>query len=328
MRPQFLSPLLAVSLAAQSLAGQAPVQPLPEAVDQYLDAWDLREGNRPLPVPVVARGDRAALKWLVAAANQALPANPFPSGSPAWREAEDIRRLLLAPKNAWAKSLKERPFVESGSFLALWRWGQPKARNGNLERPLRHLWEDRLLEAGSPGVVRGLALRHAFCFALAEGDTERFSTLKDRHEDDFKDLFPGFQRAFALLGAPAPVVHLWSLPGLTSVDLPLSSLGGRRLRFEMDPGKDLPVLPPGTVWIVPTTEGRQPDASSYLEGSSLEEAKRLVPRLQAAGRTAFLAPSRSVFEAYALMYFPIQIELDEAGNIRRILMGDAARATF
>ena len=55
MRPQILLPLLAVSLAAQSLAGQAPVQPLPEAVDQYLDAWDLREGNRPLPVPVVAR---------------------------------------------------------------------------------------------------------------------------------------------------------------------------------------------------------------------------------------------------------------------------------
>lgn len=325
MRPQILLPLL---LAVQPLLGQSEPQPLREAVDQFLNAWDMREGDQPLKVPAVARRDRPAMQWLAAAANLKLPGNPFPKGSPSWREAEDVRRFLQAPKDRWEKDLAALPFVESGSFLALWRWGQPKARTGALDRSQRQLWEDRLLEAGSPSVVRALALRHAFCFALAEGDGERFAALKDQAEDDFKDLFPSFQRAFALLGAPAPVVHLWTLPELKSVDLPLSGLGGTRLRFEMDSGKGLPVLSPGTVWIVPTLEGSQPNASSYLEGDSLAEAKRLVPRLQAANRTAFLAPSRSVFETYALMYFPIQIDLDEAGTIRRILMGDAALARF
>jgi len=305
MRPQILLSTLTLLLAEPILPAQ-PL-PLPEAVDRYLDAWDLREGDRALPLPLVASRDRAALKWLAAAANQVQPANPFPEGSPSWKEAEGVRRFLQTPKARWGQGLAALRLTESGSYLSLWRWGQPRARAGSLERPLRHLWEDRLLEQGSPGVVRSLSLRHAFCFALAEGDTERFASL---------------------LGAPAPVVHLWTLPALESVDLPLSALGGARLRFEMDPGQGLPAFPAGTIWIVPTLEGRQPDASTYLEGDSLEEAKRLIPRLKAAGRTAFLAPSRGVFEAYALMYFPLQIDVDGQGNIQRIIMGDAARARF
>ena len=33
-----------------------------------------------------------------------------------------------------------------------------------------------------------------------------------------------------------------------------------------------------------------------------------------------------VLEAYALMYFPLQIDLDAKGNVLRIRMGDAALA--
>jgi hypothetical protein len=177
-----------------------------------------------------------------------------------------------------------------------------------------------------PTVIREAALRHALCFALDEADGSRFIQLKERLEEAFPDLFPRFQNAFALLGAPAPIMHLWRLPGLDSVDLSLGRLGARTVRMEPDPGSGLPQLPPDAVWVVPTREGAQPAASTYLEGASLEEAKRLLPRLAAAGRTAYLAPVRSIFETYALMYFPLQLELDSEGRILRIRMGDAALA--
>jgi len=175
-------------------------------------------------------------------------------------------------------------------------------------------------------VVQDSALRHALCFALDEGDGERFARLKERHEETFPEVIPKFQNAFALLGAPAPVVPLWSLPGLEPLTVSLGSLGGTRVRMEADPGKGLPALAPGTVWVVPTRRGSQPAGSSTLEGDSLAEAERLVPRLAGTGRTAYLAPVRAMFETFALMYFPIEFELDPRGWITRIRMGDAALA--
>jgi hypothetical protein len=108
------------------------------------------------------------------------------------------------------------------------------------------------------------------------------------------------------------------------MDRSLGKLGGLKVNLVPDPGTGLPELTPDTVWVVPTREGSQPRASSYLEGASLEEAKRLIPRLEAAQRQAYLAPVRAVFETFALMYFPLQIELDAEGKVLRIRMGDAA----
>lgn len=320
--------LILVSLFPALLSAQTPApQPVPleDAEGQYLEAWDFREGDEPIAIPAVSAKDRPALKWLVSAAVQDLPANPFSKGSAAWREAESVRSFVQSQADRWAMGLKGLTLSQSGSYLALWRWGQPRVRNGRMDAVLRRQWEDKLLAAQSPGVVRGLALRHALCFALAAGDAERFGQLKERLEGDLPDTFPPFQNAFSLLGAPAPVVHLWKLPGMESVDVSLGRLGGRRVRFEPDPGAGLPELPPDTAWVVPTRDGSQPAASAYLEGPSLAEAEKLAPRLSAAGRTAYLAPVRSVFEEYALMYFPIEILLDPQGLVLSIRMGDAAR---
>ena len=187
-------------------------------------------------------------------------------------------------------------------------------------------WEDQLLEARSPQVVKGYALRHALCFALAEADVERFGLLKNRLGDAIPDYFVQFQNAFALLGGPAPVVQLWRLPAMEPVQVSLAQLGGRQLRIESDPGEGLPDMPEGTAWVVPTREGSQPPGASSLEGASLEEARQLVPRLEAAGRTAYLVPVQADLALYALMYFPIRIDMDAEGLILRIRMGDAALA--
>ncbi len=308
------------------VAQEVPVLPLAEAEATYLQALDEREGAGPVPLPAVAPPDQAALRWLSAAAEQDLPANPFPAGGAAWREAEGVRRLLRAAPHEWGKSLKTLPVTLGGSYLALWRWGQGKVREGRMGKALRILWEDRLLAEGGPGMVRSSALRHALCFALAEADLERFGRLKEWQEDAWSDFFTRFQNAFSLLGSPAPVVRLWSLPRMEPADVSLAELGGLQVRLEPDPGAALPDLPPGTAWIVPTRDGVQPEESSYLEGVSLEEARSLAARLEAAGRTAYLAPTRSVLEAYALMFFPARIVLDRQGRIKSIRMGDAALA--
>lgn len=322
MRLPCLIPFAPMMLVAQVAV---PI-PLGEAEALFLEVWDAREGDEAIPVPLVARKDQPSLRWLAAAANLGLPGNPFPKGGQAWREAEHLRRLLQSPPERWEAALRDLPLTLSGTYLALWRWGQPRVRDGRLGGPLRRRWEDRLLGGQGPEVVRATALRHALCFALDEADDARFVQLKDRLEEGFPELFPKFQNAFSLLGSPGPVVHLWRLPGLESVDLSLGGLGGTRVVMMADPGEGLPELPPGTVWVVPTRDGSQPVGSSYLEGASLEEAQYLAPRLEAARRRAYLAPVRSVFEPYALMYFPLAIELDALGTILHIRMGDAALA--
>ena len=317
-------PMLLLLAALTAWAG--PVLPLAQAESIYLQALDEREGQAEVPLPAVARKDQPALQWLAAAATQALPANPFAKGSRAWQEAERMRSVLQDPQGRWAARLKGGQLRLAGSYLAFWRWGQARVRRGEMDKAGRLVWEDRLMEGGAPQLVRDYALRHALCFGLAEADAERFGRLKERLADVLPDFFVQFQNAFALLGAPAPVMHVWRLPGMESVNVSLAQLGSPRIRMEADPGNGLPELPAATVWLVPTRDGSQPLESTYLEGASLEEARRLVPRLEAAGRTAYLAPVRSEFETYALMYFPLQIELDPEGTITRIRMGDAALA--
>ena len=300
--------------------------PFPEAEAAFLEAWDFSDGSGAVPVPSVAAKDQATLRWLVNAATQTVPANPFRRSDASWREAEAVRRFLALPAQAWEKELDKLPLGLGGSCLALWRWGQPKVRAGEVGAPLRRRWEDRLLESRSPGVVRSLALRHALCFALDAGDADRFVQVREACGEDFQDLLADFQNAFALLGSPAPLLSLWKLPGLEPVDLSVSQLGVRQVRIEADPGNGLPQLPADAIWVVPTLEGSQPRASATLEGSSRAEAERLASRLRTAGRTAYLAPVREALETYALTFFPIRIDLDAGGAVTRIRMGDALLA--
>ena len=295
-----------------------------EAENALLDAFDL---GGPLPaVPALTGAAALPYQWLRAAASfdpvQALPDNPFATGRER-QEAEALRRLLQLPKDRRKGALKVLPLRESGTALALWRWGQIKVQAGAFDAPTRRLWEDRLLAAG-PVLTREYALRHALCWALAERNVARFATVKARSREDAADLVAGFQRLFGLLGGPSPVLRFWTLPGLDYRDLTLDQLGAQRVWIRPSEAGPLPELPTGTAWIIPSATGSLDERDASLTGASLSEGEALASRLRQAGRSAFFAPSRAAFVQIGLAWFPILLDLDAKGHLRSIRMGDAA----
>jgi hypothetical protein len=213
----------------------------------------------------------------------------------------------------------------TGTALALWRWGQAQVRGQAFSTSLRQAWEDRLLGAG-PALTRSYALRHALCWALAERDEARLLALRTQTHGEAEGLMKTFQRLFALLGAPSPVLRLWALPQLEYQDLALDRLQAAHIWICPVEEGALPPLPSGTAWIIPSATGDLDERDASLSGAVLTEGQALAARLQAANRQAHFAPSRTAFEALGLAWFPILIELDTAGNIRTIRMGDAAPA--
>ncbi|MDP1831309.1 MAG: hypothetical protein Q8K67_04570 [Geothrix sp.] len=306
----------------------AIVLPAPgqEAEAALLDAFDW---GLPLPSAPKLKGPAALeYQWLRAAAiydpAHGLPASPFAAGR-GRQEAEAFRRLLKAPKDRVTGALQTLPIRESGTALALWRWGQIQVRTGAFDAALRRTWEDRLLAAG-PALTRGYALRHALCWALAGQDEARFAAVRSRANPEAEDTLKGFQRLFGLLGGPSPVLRLWTLPGLEYRDLRLDQLSAPRIWIRPAEEGPLPEIPAGTAWILPSASGSLDEREASLSGSPLIEGQALAARLQAAGRPAHFAPSRPAFERLGLAWFPILIELDGQGAIRSIRMGDAAPA--
>ncbi|MFN8010419.1 MAG: hypothetical protein U0P81_03350 [Holophagaceae bacterium] len=299
----------------------AKASSLPEAEERVLAAFD--QGLPPPAVKVPSR-DRAALAWLVAQASPAGPAPvapPFPKGSPLAREAKAWRDFLASRPDRQAEALAGLPLAHTGTQLALWRWLQSRGPDGLAAGP-RRLAEDRLAASPVP-LIRGYALRHALCFAVAEGDESRFLDLRRRHDVEEGDLFRSFQRLFSLVGGPAPRVRLYRLPGLELQDLSLADLGGRRI-WMMPRRERLEALPAATAWIIPSASGSQDEGEPSLDPQAREEAEGHARLLREAGRQAWFAASRAPFEALGLMYFPLQIDLDVEGRVQRIRMGDAA----
>ena len=300
-----------------------PAPPTPaELRERLLEAYDWGR-----PLPDLPRGGRHAdLRWLREAATfdprRTRPANPFPPGG-GHREAESLRTLLALPAEALPGRLKSLPLRHTGTALALWRWGQVQVREGRLQPAHRRAWEDRLMAEG-PALVRGYALRHALCWALAEQDETRLAALRARTPEDMEPVLGKFQRLFGLLGGPSPVLRLWSLPGLDYRDLRLDQLGARRIWIRPAEDGPLPDLPEGTAWIVPSLAGDLDASAASLPAETSSEGQSLGQRLSAAGRTAWFAPSRAAFEALGLVWFPILVELNAAGGIQAIRMGDAA----
>lgn len=295
-----------------------------EAENALLDAFDL---GAPLPAAPTLVGEAGLrYQWLLTAATfdpaQALPDCPFASGRER-QEAEALRRLLRLPKDRLLGALKALPLRESGTALALWRWGQVQVRTKAFDAPTRRLWEDRLLAAG-PGDTRGYALRHALCWALAERNGARFATVKARAGQDAADILTGIQRLFGLLGGPSPVLRFWTLPSLDYRDLRLDELGTTRIWIRPVEAGPLPAIPQGTVWIIPSAFGNLDIRDASLTGASLNEGQSLAERLGKDNRSAFFAPCRAAFEQTGLAWFPILIDLDAKGNLRSIRMGDAA----
>ncbi len=295
-----------------------------EAENALLDAFDL--GQPPPAAPALTGTAVLHYQWLRAAATfdptQGLPESPFATG-PERQEAEALRRLLRLPKDRLKSALKALPLCESGTALALWRWGQIQVRAGAFDAPTRRLWEDRLLAVG-PVLTRGYALRHALCWALTERNVARFSSVKPKAGEDSADIVAGFQRLLGLLGGPSPVLRLWTLPGLDYRDLRLDQLGAQRVWIRPAEYGPLPEVPKGTAWIIPSASGNLDDRDASLSGASRNEGESLSSRLRLDGRMAFYAPSRAAFMQIGLAWFPILLDLDAKGNLRSIRMGDAA----
>lgn len=298
-----------------------PVLPLPEAEALLLKAFD---DGEPLPDLRVAPADRAGVAWLRSVAQDPVPRSPFARGSRGDREVRALE-TLLSTATPPAEALVRLNLAWAGSHLRLWKEGQRLIRQGLWGPELRRAWEDRLLDLDGPPAVRSWALRHALCFALAEGAEDRFGELREAWGEAAQDLFRAFQRAYGLLGAPAPRLPLWTLPGLEAVEVALADRPGIRVRLE-PPDRDPLVPPPGIdLWIVPSQQGLQPPEDPVLRGAELAEGRALAERFRRAGLTGHLASSRAPFEALALVFFPVELRVDAQGRIAWIRMGDAAR---
>ncbi len=302
----------------------APAPGNPEAESALLEAFDW---GRPLPTAPSLKGSAALrYRWLRLAATfepeHGLPSNPFAAGRER-KEAEALRRLLQIPKEQRAGALKALSLHESGTTLALWRWGHIQARSGAFDPALRRAWEDRLLATG-PALTCGYALRHALCWALAEQDEARFAQIRSAAGPASEPTVNGFQRLFGLLGGPPPLLRLWTLPGLDYRDLRLDQLGASRTWICPAEDGPIPALPAGTAWIIPSASGGLDERDASLTELLLAEGRSLASRLQSAGSSAHFAASRPAFERLGLIWFPILIELDGKGDIRSIRMGDAA----
>lgn len=311
-----MPPLPPAPAPRQAIVSVAPQTPLLGDAERDL-LTTLDEGNPPVRPANIPAPDLPAYDWLWNAAawqpGQALPANPFPKGSAAAREAQAWRAFLAQP----AGSPCHLPLALTGSQLLLWSWLHHRDRAHPLPPSQRQALEDRLM-AGNAPVLRGWALRHALCFALAERDSGRFSALKAAHGSQAPETFAGAQALFGLLGGPSPAFRLWSLPGLTYRDADLGALGARQI-WICPPG---PPAPAGAVWIIPSQSGVMSGRETDLSPTRKEEAAALAPALH--GRAAWFAPSKAEWEAVGLSWFPILITLDKDGAVARVQMGDAA----
>ncbi|HEU4951895.1 MAG TPA: hypothetical protein VFT46_08070 [Holophagaceae bacterium] len=301
---------------------QAPPATAPEAQllgDAERTLFADLDAGAPLVHPTkIAAPDRVPFAWLWAAAawmpGAKAPASPFPKGSAQDREAQAWRAFIAHGAGDPAKL----PLTLSGSRLLLWTWLRDRDRHRPLPSAARQALEDRLLAKGGPEILRGWALRHALCFAVAERDRARFAALKAAWGEGAPQTFAAVQALFGLLGGPSPAFRIWSLPGLAYRDATFGDLGARQV-WICPPG---PAVPEGAAWIIPSANGQLGDREAGLSADLKAEAASLLPELH--GRTAWFAAARGEWEAVGLGWFPILVDLDAEGRVQSVKMGDAA----
>lgn len=303
------------AIVRQATIAIAPETPRLQELELGLLA-DLDAGNALERPARIAPADRAAFDWLWSAAQWApgrkAPANPFKAGAAA-REAALWRAALAQPK-ADPSGL---PLSLSGSRLLLWAWMRGRDREAPLPKRARERIEDRLLDGGPP-MIQGWALRHALCFTVAADDTARFAALKAKYGDAAPDTFASIQSLLGLIGGPSPTFRLWRLQGLDYQDLTLAGLKASRV-WVCPPG---PPVPEGAAWILPSSAGQQNGREALLSPELKAEAESLAAAVDRC--PAWFAASKTEWEAAGLQWFPILIDLDTHGNLKRVRMGDAA----
>ena len=128
-----------------------------------------------------------------------------------------------------------------------------------------------------------------------------------------------------LRGQIVTVLDLAQRLGLGTTELVLAERPGIRVRVQPAEGGTLTVPAGADLWIVPSRRGDQSVEDPFLRDAELREGQAIAERFKQAGLKGFLAASRQPFEERALVYFPVELQVDAEGCIASIRMGDAAR---
>jgi hypothetical protein len=201
--------------------------------------------------------------------------------------------------------------------LALWRFGQASVRSGAWRKGARLQWEGRLLEAPVHPIIKGFALRHALCWALAENDEKRFADLKHSEIGEGQPIiFALFQKAFAALDDPLDALRLWT----SSLS---EAAGGAPFSGTVWVCPDPNFPPPGDTkdWIVPLLEAALTESADGPAWAA--SARQMMEEKVFADYRVFFAPFQKDMDMLGIALFPALLELGEDGNIKRIQMGDA-----
>jgi hypothetical protein len=315
----FLAPmLLAAFAAAPALQEQEPEPPPLEILEyQALEAFD-HDTVRAMPtLPPGREDDMAKLQWLQSAAALPIPVSVFRKGSPESLEADALLRFIGMDRVPPELDIEKVPLALTGSQLALWRHGRVSIREGRWDSKIRISWENRLIEAKTHPIIRGLALRHALCWALADGDEKRFAELKySKAGEDMPSIVTLFQKAFALLGGPLAPLRLWDT-SLEELPAEQAAFG----RIWISPAADLPPPDHSATWIYPILGQAGFESGPALAWMSA--AEELLKDNALAGYSVFFAPSQDELEMLGMALFPVLMELDQNGDVASVKMGDA-----
>ena len=284
---------------------------------RILEAFD-HEAFTVLPeLPADRASDMAKLRWLHSAASLDEPVPTFDDGTAEQAEAVALLGFIRSGSSQTGDDFGKLDLRLSGSQLALWRFGRVKIRSGAWGKQARLNWEDLLLKSATHPVIRGLAFRHALCWALADNDESRFAELKHSSlGDDMPDIATLFQKAFAALGETFGPLRLWTPAFEVVAENPF--LEGR---VWVCPAPDLPPPNDTVPWVVPLL--------SVLPGKDLDQvqiragAERMVESGVFEGYEVYFAPQNSDLEMLGIALFPTLIELDGHGSVVSIKMGDA-----
>jgi len=284
---------------------------------QLLEAFDYGVAVEPPQLPPDRASDQAKLMWLHSAAHLPMPVSTFEKNSPEKAEADKLLKFFEAKGTPSEQSLGKLSLNLTGSQLALWRFGQAATRMGEWPPSVRREWEGRLLEEKIHPLVRGFALRHALCCALAENDEARLAELKaSKASQDMPEMFLVFQKAFSAIGGPLSALRLWTTDFEELHDgIPA---GGEAW---VCPDADFPPHDKAATWVIPLLEPQGIENAESPAWKGRAETISELPIL-ASYKVSF-APYQRDLSLLGLVFFPALIRLDEKRNIAKIQMGDA-----
>jgi hypothetical protein len=287
---------------------------------QMLEAFDYGVMVKLPILPINRASDQAKLQWLHSAAYLSVPISTFHGNSQEKLEADDLIDFFEAKSPPSSQLLGKLSLELTGSQIALWRFGQTATRRGHWTPSVRRLWEGRLLEERVHPIIRGFALRHALCWALAENDEERLADLKgSKASEDMPEIFVIFQKAFSALGGPLSALRLW-----TSDFLELeSSIQGHGTAW-ICPDANFPPLDKTLIWIIPLLEPQSLENIKNSEHQAWRDrAEKMLEMPILADYKVIFAPYQRDLVLFGIAFFPALIGLDKKGNIEKIQMGDA-----